>query len=117
MAKSTDAAIQSLDRFVGRFQKEPKPPGEQKQGRPFDILDYATTAQEITATMAELNATLAALDERMPQVATLTGALESTGNRLLVRLFWVGVLLILVLVSTVTGAALLFRRISRRSVS
>jgi hypothetical protein len=117
MAKSTDAAIQSLDRFVGRFQKGPRPPGEEKQGRPFDVLDYATTAREVTATMAELNATLAALDERMPQVATLTSALESTGNRLLVRVFWVGVLLILVLVATVTGAALLFRRISSRSAS
>jgi hypothetical protein len=117
MAKSTDAAIQSLDRFLGRFQKGPRPPGEEKQGRPFDVLDYATTAREVTATMAELNATLAALDERMPQVATLTSALESTGNRLLVRVFWVGVLLILVLVATVTGAALLFRRISSRSAS
>jgi hypothetical protein len=117
MAKSTDAAIQSLDRFVGRFQKEPGPPGEEKKGRPFDVLDYATTAREITATMAELNATLAALDERMPQVATLTGALESTGNRFLVRLFWVGALLILLLVCAVTGAALLFRRISARSAN
>jgi hypothetical protein len=102
---------------LGRFQKGPRPPGEEKQGRPFDVLDYATTAREITATMAELNATLAALDERMPRVATLTSALESTGNRLLVRMFWVGVLLILVLVATVTGAALLFRRISSRSAS
>ena len=117
MAKSTDAAIQSLDRFVGRFQKGPAAAGPAAQSRPFDILDYATTARDITATMAELNATLAALDQRMPQVATLTGLLENTGNRLLLRLLWVGVLLIIVLVGAVTGAALLYRRLNARAAN
>jgi len=115
LAKSTDAAVQSLDRFVARFDKGPPAPGAPRR-RPFDILDYATTARELSGTIKELNATLSSLDQTMPQIEKAAGALEEAGNRLLVRVLVVGAALIVLLLGGGLAAALAYRRFARPSV-
>ncbi len=115
LAKSTDAAVQSLDRFVARFDKGAKAAGTATKSRPFDILDYATTAKELAGTIEELNVTLNSLDQAMPKIAAVAGTLESAGNRLLVRLLLVGTALIVLLVGGALSAALLYRRLGRPS--
>jgi hypothetical protein len=114
LAKSTDAAVQSLDRFVARFDKGAKTP-ETPARRPFDILDYATTARELSATIKELNEALGSLDRTMPQVKTAAATLEGAGNRLLGRLLLVGAALIVLLIGGVLSAALLYRRLGGSS--
>lgn len=113
LAKSTDAAIQSLDRFVGRFDKGKSAAGTDAKRRSFDILDYATTAKEVAAAMHEVNATLTSLDETMPRIEAAAGALGNVGNRLLQRLLLVGAALIVLLVGSVLAAALAYRRFAR----
>jgi hypothetical protein len=115
LAKSTDAAVQSLDRFVARFDKGAKAPGTATKARPFDILDYATTAKELAATIEELNVTLNSLDQAMPKIQAVAGTLETAGNRLLVRLLLVGAALIALLLGGALSAALLYRRLGRSS--
>jgi hypothetical protein len=114
LAQSTDAAVQSLDRFVARFDKGAPAPGAPAK-RPFDILDYATTARELAGTIKELNETLNSLDQAMPQVKTAAATLESAGNRLLGRLLLVGAALIVLLLGGALSAALLYRRLGRAS--
>jgi hypothetical protein len=114
LAKSTDAAVQSLDRFVARFDKGAKTPATPAR-RPFDILDYATTARELSATIKELNETLGSLDRTMPQVKAAAATLEGAGNRLLTRLLLVGAALIALLIGGVLSAALLYRRLEGSS--
>jgi hypothetical protein len=94
LMKSSDLTVKSLDTFMARFDKDtnapPKPTVIVTNARPFDILDYAATAKEVTMTMKELNATIGSLDKALPQVQKAAETLEDTGNRLLNRIFFIG---------------------------
>jgi hypothetical protein len=99
LLKSSDTTIKTLDKFMGRFDAgtNAPPPVVNTNARPFDILDYATTAKEVTATIKEMNTTITSLDRAVPQLQQASASLESAGNRLLNRLFLVGAGLILLL--------------------
>lgn len=88
-ARASDSAFKSLDAFVARFDKGTNAPSAPPatNSRPFDILDYATAAKEMTATFRELNATISSLDKAVPEIQKAGETLENTSNRLLNRLF------------------------------
>jgi hypothetical protein len=89
LAKSLDLTIKSLDKFMVRFDKgtNSPPPAVNTNARPFDILDYAAAAKEVTLTIKELNTTINSLDNAIPKVQKATQTAEATGNRLLTRVF------------------------------
>lgn len=114
LMRSSEATVKSLDVLMARFDLgtnvSPSVTAS-TNGRPFDILDYATTAKEITATIKELNTTISSLDQALPQIQKAGDAFESAGNRLLVRFLVIGV--VLLVFALITG--LLYRRWAGRS--
>ncbi|PWU14519.1 MAG: hypothetical protein C5B50_17080 [Verrucomicrobia bacterium] len=113
LMKSSDAAIKSLDSFLARFPKDTNAPTVvATNSRPFDILDYATAAKEVTATLKELNSAINSLDKSVPQLQKAGQDFESAGNRLLTRIFLLGAALILFLLVGAVTAALIYRRLA-----
>lgn len=112
LLKSSDTTIKTLDQFMGRFDADTNapPPVVNTNARPFDILDYATTAREVTTTIKELNATITSLDKAVPQIQKAGETFEAAGNRLLNRVFLIGAGLILLLL---VGAGIVMRTCRR----
>lgn len=115
LLKSSHTTIESLDKFMGRFDTGTNAPAPtiNTNARPFDILDYATTAKEVTATIKELNVAIDSLDKAMPQIQQAGLTFRQAGDHLLNRLFIMGVGLILCALL----AALAFRRLTRKPAS
>jgi len=111
LMKSSDTTINTLNNFIGRFDKPNKKPAlVNTNARPFDILDYATTARETAATLKELNGTLNSLDQSLPRVQKASATFEQAGQRLLNRLFVLAAVLLAALISGTLAAALVYRR-------
>ncbi len=114
LMKSTEATAKTLDAFLGRWDTN-SPAAVVTNGRPFDILDYAVTAKEVTGTMKELNLTLQSLDKTLPQIQKAGDTLESAGARLINRLFLVGAALIILFLGGGFCVATVYRRFAIRS--
>src|SRR6266853_4669732 len=110
--KSSDTTIKALDQFMARFDKGTNVPAAVvTNSHPFDILDYASTAKEVTTTIKQLNEMINSLDKAMPQIQKTGETFESAGNRLLIRFFFVGAGLVAILLVGALIAALLYRRL------
>jgi methyl-accepting chemotaxis protein len=108
LVKSSDATVQSLDTFMARFnQGTNAPAAPATNAHPFDILEYATTAKEVTATVKELNATISSLDKAVPQIDLAAKKFEAASHRFLTRafLYAAGLLVLLLLGAFVTATA------------
>jgi hypothetical protein len=107
----SDKTFKSLDGVMARFSK----PREQMPApgavRPFDILEYAATAKEITAMLTELDTSLSSLEHEMPALQVAASTVESAGERLLDRFLLVGAVLIVLLIGGALSAALIYRRL------
>ena len=116
LAKSLDAAVKSLDTFMVRFDKgtNAPPPEPATNARPFDILDYATTAKEVTTTIRELNTTITSLDKAVPQIQNASQSFEDSGKRLLMRFFLFGAGLIAFFLVGIFLGAIIYRRFTNR---
>ena len=119
LVKSSDTTIKSLDTLLAHVNaSKPKespaaaPASAGPPARPFDILDYAATARELTAALKEVNTALNSADKALPKLQDATENLERTGNRLLNRLFVIGAGLIVLLVGGSFLAALAYRRLA-----
>ena len=118
LLKSSDTTVKSLDTFMARFDKgtnAPAPAAPATNARPFDVLDYATTAKELTTTIKELNLTINSLDKAMPQIRQAGDTLERASKRVLTRFFLVSAGLIALLVLGTIIAAPLWRRLVIRT--
>lgn len=98
MASAIDAAVKSLDTFVGRFggPEEPEEPEEPPSpaGRPFDITEYGATAADIGNAAHELTAAIVALDQSLPQVQRILDEAARRGEQSIDHAFeralWLG---------------------------
>ena len=102
MAASVNGAIQSLDSFV-RYVSPPKTNAAAGSGitntnnPPFNILDYGTAAGQIGGMAKDVNALLTSVNQSVPQAAELGQQTKSNVKEVMKRAFWLGLLLILVL--------------------
>lgn len=119
LSKSLDTTIKSLDTLMVRFDPGPKgsAAATAPAGRPFDILDYAATAKEVTVALQQLNTAIASIDKTVPQVQHASETFERAGNRLLNRFFLIGAGLIVLLLGGAVIAALFYRRLTGKSKS
>jgi len=117
LTRSSDQLVRSLDTFMGRFEKDTNAPPPATttatNARPFDILDYATTAKEVTTTIRELNTTINSLDNAIPKLQKAGESFESAGNRLLTRVFLIGAALLVIFLVGVFFVAIGYRRLTR----
>jgi len=111
---SLNATIRSLDTFMSRFDKPATATAPAATAHPFDINDYATAARELAGTARDLQSLIAQLDSSSNGVEKLTVHAAENLRVVVDHAFWRGVQLILVLITAILVAALLYRLALRR---
>ena len=107
---SVGATVVALDTFVARFQpKNVGPVTDAAPRRPFDITDYARTANELAATAQSMQALLVQLDASSTGVERLATASIQSLREVVDRAFWRGIVLIAVLGFAALFVALAYR--------
>lgn len=99
-ANSINAAIKSLDAFV-RYVSPPVTNATtlvSTNEHPFNVLDYGVAAGQIGRAASELNATLQTLNQTSPELEKLSRQASDHADRLLMRAFWLGLILVAVLI-------------------
>jgi len=118
MAKSANAAIQSLDAFM-HYVSPPdtnavaSPPDT--NSHPFNVLDYGTAATQVGAMARDLNTLLTSANRTAPEVEKLSKTAANDLQRVVHRAFWLGMVLIVVLLVGSVCAALVYRRLTRKT--
>lgn len=126
MSDSLTETLRVLDAFVGRFDKDeesgaaPAPvvvPSEataEPAGKPFDISEYGLAAERIGVAAKELGATIATLDNSLPEVQRVLGEVVAQGERSVDHAFARAFQLLAAALAGAAVSVLLVRRISLR---
>lgn len=108
-ANALHATLESLDRITARFAAKPGEAATKEKGPPFDIRQYTQMLQELAASTRELNALAARVDGALPGVQQATATVSANMERLTSQLFWRLVILLVIAVGLVFGAAIAYR--------
>jgi len=108
-AASINAAIRSLTEFVRYVSPTNSSPSMDTNSRPFNVLDYGTAASQIGAAANNLNTLLVSLNQSAPQMENLSRQMSANANRVAWRMFWLGLVLILVFLAGAVAAGLMYR--------
>jgi hypothetical protein len=112
MATALNAAIQSLESFV-RYVSPPKtnafPEPANTNRRPFNVLDYGTAAGQVGGMAKDLNALLTSVNQSTPQAAQLGQQAAANVKTVVRQGFWLGVVLIVLLLAGAVLAGLSYR--------
>ncbi len=118
LATSVHAAVKSVDtlvRYVNQTSaSNPLASPASVPRKPFDISDYGEAASRVGAAAKELQLLVTAVDQSTPQVAKLSQQATADAERLLQRAFWLGLLLILILLIGSVLAGLTYRALANR---
>jgi hypothetical protein len=115
MSASVNATIKSLDGFVHFVT-----PTNTSQAvvstnsKPFNVLDYGMAASQVGAAASELNALLASMNQSAPQVARLRERTTEDAKALVQHAFWLGLVLILILLIGSVLAGLVYRVLANK---
>jgi hypothetical protein len=116
MSTSLNTTLNTFDVLIKRFGVgEPKtnaPPGT--NSKPFNILDYGTAAAQVGEMAKEVNALIASVDQTTPRITSLSRDATTEAQRMVNRAFYLGLVLILVLLAGSVLAALVYRLLIRR---
>jgi hypothetical protein len=114
MGESLTGTVKSLDAFV-RYVSPPKdhnaPPST---GKPFDPLDYGKAASQVGAMARDLNGLLASAGSTAPALGKISASAGDDMKRVVDHAFWMGVLLIAVLLVGWVLARLAYRSLELR---
>lgn len=114
-AQAVNTAIKSLDEFV-RAVSAPsagEPSVANTNRHPFNVLDYGVAASQIGDAAKELNTALVSLSQTTPQLAKLSREASESANDVVTRAFWLGLVLVLVLVGGLLIVAVVRRRVTK----
>ncbi len=112
-AQAVNAAIKSLDDFV-RYVSPPSTNTSTNSGPPFNVLDYGLAASQIGAAAKDLNATLETMNRTTPGLVNLSRDATANANRVVTRAFWLGVVLVLILLVGAVLAGVSYRVAAKR---
>jgi hypothetical protein len=113
-AKNINDALKSLTAFVQYVSPTNAPPAP-TNSKPFNVLDYGTAAAQIGAAARDLNATLQTLNQSMPGVTRLGQQTTADADRLVLRMFWLSLVLIVVLLAGAVVAGLVYHRLKNKA--
>jgi hypothetical protein len=116
MANSVKAAVQSLDAFVRYVSPSTNAPAEpaNTNSRPFDVLDYGTAAGQIGGMAKDLNTLLTSVNQSMPQATQLGQQTADRIERAFQHGFWLGLVLIVVLLVGAVLAGMAYRILANK---
>jgi hypothetical protein len=112
-AESVNTTVKTLDEFV-RFVSKTNTSAVSTNGRPFDVLDYATTARDIGGAAKELNVLLASANDSAARLAQLRQQTAADAKGVVDYAFARTLTLVLVLVCGALLAGILYRVVSSR---
>jgi hypothetical protein len=115
MANSLDGAVKSLDAFVHYVSPpdtNPAPPSTNSQ--PFNVLDYGKAASEVGAMSRDLNVLIASANQSATQLVVLSEQASAKAERVVDRAFWLGLVLIVLLLAGSVLAGLAYRALAAR---
>ena len=112
-ATNINAAIQSLTEFVKYVSPtNAAPASAATNNHPFNVLDYGTAAAQIGTAANNLNALLASVNQSAPQIEKLSQQTTADADRVVKHIFWLGVVLILILLAGSVLAGLVYRALA-----
>ena len=116
MSTSLNTAITTFDALMKRFGVgEPKTNAAPRTNSPpFNILDYSTTAAQIGSMAKDLNALVTSVNHSLPQFAQVSQHAGADAERVVHRIFWLALTLIVVLLAGSVMAALTYRILADR---
>ena len=115
MATSVSQAIKTLDEFVRYVSpSNAEPASVSTNSHPFNVLDYGTAAGQVGLAAKDLNALMATLNQTTPEIARLSQQTTDDATRFVHRLFWLGLVLILILLAGSVLAGLVYRALANR---
>ncbi|HMP84723.1 MAG TPA: hypothetical protein PKA41_18680, partial [Verrucomicrobiota bacterium] len=114
-AATINKAIESLDAFV-RFVTPTNTTASVSttNGSSFNILDYGTAATQIGEAAGQVNVLLDTANQSVERMERLRQQTSDDATRLVHRAFWLGMLLILVLLAGIVAAGLTYRALARK---
>ncbi len=112
-ADSVNIAIKTLDEFVRSVSQTNSDSGTTNR-RPFDVMDYATTAREIGSAAKDLHALLVSADDSASRLAQLRQQTAADANAVVDHAFRRALTLVLVLVCGALLAGVLYRLVASR---
>ena len=102
-----------MKRFgVGESKTKTSPPATNSP--PFDILDYARTADQVGKAVAELNTLVGSVNQNAPELQRLSRETGADLQKVIDHGFWLGLFLILILLVGGVVAAVSYRVISQK---
>lgn len=122
LSTSLHETVGTTDRFIDSFRRKPGDPPPRKDRRRFDITEYTATAESTTVAVKQINALVLSLEKllaspdweaRDTQIRSAVNEAEAGLARLIDRLFWRALVVVLVLVAASIGGVLLCRRLLR----
>ncbi len=113
-ATNINAAIQSLTAFVQYVSPTNESSASATNSKPFNVLDYGTAAAQVGVAANNLNALLATVNQSMPEITRLSQQTKTNADRVVTHAFWLGVVLILVLLVGAVLAGLAYRALARK---
>jgi hypothetical protein len=114
-ATNINAGIKSLDEFV-RYVSPTNAvsTSSSTNSRPFNVLDYGTSAAQIAVAANNLTALLAAINQSTPQLAQISRQTTEDASRVVDHAFKLAVGLILILLSGSVLSALIYQIICKK---
>jgi hypothetical protein len=114
MSTSLNTTLITFDALMKRFGVgEPDTnPVANTNSPPFNILDYGKTAGDVGAAAKDLNTLVVSLNQSVPQVTRLSQQAASEVKGVVDRAFWLGLVLILILLSGCVLAGLTYRALA-----
>ena len=114
-AASINSAIQSLDTFVHLVMPTNASSfSEGANSPPFNVLDYGKAAGEVAVAAKELHSLLDSVNEAAPELGRLSDQAGVRADRMMKRVFWMCVLLIVIFLTGLIVAGLLYRTLVKR---
>lgn len=114
MAVSVNTAVQSLDTLTRRVSSGTNGPRSTLAAKPFDVLEYAQTADRVGAAARDLNDLLASLNSNVPQLRLLSAQATADADRVVRHGAWWGFGLIAALLAASIIASIAYRFITKR---
>jgi hypothetical protein len=110
-AKNINSAIQSLTEFV-KYVSPTNAAPESTNSKPFNVLDYGTAAAQIGVAADHLNTLLVSVNQSIPQFEKLSQQTSADADRVVKHAFWLGAVLILILLTGAVVAGLIYRKLA-----
>jgi len=111
-AVNLNTTVQSLTEFVRYVSSTNDGPASALPEEPFHVADYGAAAAQIGVAAGNLNALLASAHQTAPEMAEWSRQTTAEAERVLDRVFWRGVALILILLVGLVLAALAYRALA-----